>query len=69
VPAENSVLVAQASAGVASLVETTLNRTSGVIDKLQSLAKTTGDVAGKVGEFGKKYGPPILSARHLFGLP
>ena len=59
----------QAPADVGSLVDTTLNRASGIFDKLQSLAKTTGDVAGKIGEFGKKFGPLILSARHLFGLP
>ena len=59
----------QAPADVGSLVETTLDRAGGIIDKLQGLAKTTSEVAGKVGEFGKKYGPLILSARHLFGLP
>jgi parvulin-like peptidyl-prolyl isomerase len=59
----------QAPADVGSLVETTLDRAGGIINKLESLAKTTGEVAGKVGEFGKKYGPLILSARHLFGLP
>jgi predicted phage gp36 major capsid-like protein len=59
----------QAPADVGSLVDTTLNPASGILDKLQSLAKTTGDVAGKVGEFAGKYGPLIASARHLFGLP
>jgi len=58
-----------ATADVGSLVETTLDRAGGIMDKLQSLAKTTSEVAGKVGEFGKQYGPLILSARHLFGLP
>jgi len=58
-----------APADVGALVETTLDRAGGIIDKLHSLAKTTGEVAGKVGEFGMKYGPLILSARHLFGLP
>lgn len=59
----------QAPADIGSLVETTLDRTGGILDKLQNLAKTTGEVAGTVGEFGVKYGPLILSARHLFGLP
>ena len=58
-----------APAEVGSLVETTLDRAGGIMDKLQSLAQTAGAVAGKVGEFGKPYGPLILSARHLFGLP
>ncbi len=59
----------QAPADVGSLVETTLDRAGGIIDKLQNLAKTAGEVGGKVGEFAKKYGPLILSTRHLFGLP
>jgi hypothetical protein len=58
-----------APADVGSFVETTLERAGGIIDKLQSLAKTGGEMAGKVGEFGMKYAPLILSARHLFGLP
>ncbi len=57
-----------APADVGSLVETTLDRAGGIVDKLHSLAETTGQVATKVGEFGRKYGPLILSARHLFGL-
>jgi hypothetical protein len=54
---------------VISTVDTALRRTGGVMDKLQGLAKTTVDVAEEIGAFSVKYGPLILSARRLFGLP
>jgi hypothetical protein len=58
-----------APAPVATQVEGTLDRARGIVDKLQSLAGKVGDVAETVGKFGEKYGPLILTARHLFGLP
>jgi hypothetical protein len=59
----------QAPADVATKVESALDRANGMADKLKSLVTSVGDVAGAVGEFGATYGPLILSARHLFGLP
>ena len=60
---------APAPAKVATEVEGALDRAGGIVDKLQGLAAKTGDVAETVGKFAMKYGPLILSARHLFGLP
>ena len=60
---------APAPAPVASEVEGTLDRAGGIMDKLQGLAGKAGDVAETVSKFAVKYGPLILSARHLFGLP
>jgi hypothetical protein len=59
----------QAPPEVVSVVESTLERASGVIERLQGIAKKTVGVAETVGEFAVKYGPLIASARHLFGLP
>jgi hypothetical protein len=58
-----------APAPVAKEIEGTLDRAGGIVDKLQTLAGKAGDVAETVGKFAVKYGPLILSARHLFGLP
>ena len=58
-----------APAKIATEVEGALDRAGGIVDKLQGLATKTGDVAETVGKFAVKYGPLILSARHLFGLP
>jgi hypothetical protein len=58
-----------APAKIATQVEGALDRAGGIVDKLQGLATKTGDVAETVGKFAVKYGPLILSARHLFGLP
>jgi hypothetical protein len=54
---------------VATEIEGALDRAGGIVEKLQALAAKTGDVAETVGKFAMKYGPLILSARHLFGLP
>src|SRR5206468_2228414 len=54
---------------IATKVEGALDSAGGIVDKLQALATKTGDVAETVGKFAVKYGPLILSARHLFGLP
>lgn len=54
---------------VATEIEGTLDRAGGIADKLQTLAGKAGDVAETVSKFAVKYGPLILSARHLFGLP
>jgi translation initiation factor 2 gamma subunit (eIF-2gamma) len=58
-----------APAQVATEIEGTLDRAGGIVDKLQGLAGKAGDVAETVSKFAVKYGPLILSARHLFGLP
>jgi len=58
-----------APAEIATKVVGALDRAGGIVDKLQGLATKTGDVAETVGKFAVKYGPLILSARHLFGLP
>ena len=58
-----------APAEIATKVEGALDRAGGIVDKLQGLASKTGDVAETIGKFAVKYGPLILSARHLFGLP
>jgi hypothetical protein len=58
-----------APAKVATDIEGALDRAGGIVDKLQGLAGKAGDVAETVGKFAMKYGPLILSARHLFGLP
>jgi hypothetical protein len=60
---------APAPAKVATEIEGALDRAGGIVDKLQGLAGKAGDVAETVGKFAMKYGPLILSARHLFGLP
>ena len=54
---------------IATKVEGALDSAGGIVDKLQGLATKAGDVAETVGKFAVKYGPLILSARHLFGLP
>lgn len=58
-----------APAEIATKVEGALDRAGGIVDKLQGLATKSGEVAETVGKFAIKYGPLILSARHLFGLP
>lgn len=60
---------APAAAEVASSVESTLNRAGSVMESADGLAKKTLGFAGTVATFAAKYGPLILSARHLFGLP
>jgi phage-related minor tail protein len=60
---------APAPAKVATEIEGALDRAGGIVDRLQGLAGKAGDVAETVGKFAMKYGPLILSARHLFGLP
>jgi hypothetical protein len=46
-----------------------LERTGGIVQKLQDVATKGSELAETVGKFALKYGPLILSARHLFGLP
>jgi hypothetical protein len=58
-----------APAGVAAEIEGVLDRAGGIVDRLQSFAGKASDVAEIVGKFAMKYGPLVLSARHLFGLP
>lgn len=58
-----------APANIATEVDGALDRASGIIDKLKDLATKTWEGAETVGEIAAKYGPLILSARHLFGLP
>jgi predicted phage gp36 major capsid-like protein len=56
-------------AQVAAKVEGALERTGGIVQKLQDVATKGSELAETVGKFAVKYGPLILSARHLFGLP
>jgi hypothetical protein len=58
-----------APAKIATKVEGALDRAGGIVDKLQGVATKSVEVAETVGKFAMKYGPLILSARHLFGLP
>ena len=58
-----------APAKIATKVEGALDRAGGIVDKLQGVATKSVEVAETVGKFAVKYGPLILSARHLFGLP
>jgi hypothetical protein len=57
------------SAEVSKRVEDGLEKTSGILDKLKTVAKKSAELAANVGEVAAKYGPIVLSARHLFGLP
>jgi hypothetical protein len=50
-------------------VESRLEKASGFLDKLQGVARKSAELAEKVGGLATKYGPMVLSARHLFGLP
>lgn len=58
-----------APAKIATKVEGALDRAGGIVEKLQGVATKSVEIAETVGKFAGKYGPLILSARHLFGLP
>jgi len=58
-----------APAEIATKVEGALDRAGGIVEKLEGLATKAADIGETVGKFALKYGPLILSARHLFGLP
>ena len=58
-----------APAQIATKVEGALDRAGGIVDKLQGVATKSVEIAEIVGKFAVKYGPLVLSARHLFGLP
>ncbi len=58
-----------APAQIAAKVEGALERAGGIVEKLQGVASKGGELAETVGKFAMKYGPLILNARHLFGLP
>ena len=58
-----------APAEVSAAVESALDRAGGLVDSLQRVAGKAADIGEKVGEFVARYGPLVLSARHLFGLP
>jgi hypothetical protein len=51
------------------MVESNLEKASGILDKVQAVAKKSAELAASIGEFALKYGPLVLSTRHLFGLP
>jgi hypothetical protein len=59
----------EAPADVASKVSNALDGVSGMMERLKILADKSAGAAETVGQFAMKYGPVILSARHLFGLP
>ena len=46
-----------------------LESAGGMMDRLKSLADKSEDVVETVTNFAVKYGPLLLSARHLIGLP
>jgi chromosome segregation ATPase len=50
-------------------VEKTLESAGGVVEQLSALAEKGTSLAATLGSFAAKYGPLLLSARHLFGLP
>jgi hypothetical protein len=54
---------------IATKVEGALDRAGGIVGKLQGVTTKSVEIAETVGKFAVKYGPLILSARHLFGLP
>jgi predicted phage gp36 major capsid-like protein len=56
-------------ADIGKMVETNLEKANGILEKVQAVAKKSAELAANVGEFALKYGPLVLSARHLFGLP
>jgi hypothetical protein len=56
-------------ADMGKMVETNLEKTSNFLDKVQAVAKKSAELGATVGEVAKKYGPLVLSARHLIGLP
>ncbi len=56
-------------ADIGKMVESNLEKASGILDKVQAVAKKSAELAANIGEFALKYGPLVLSARHLFGLP
>ena len=56
-------------ADLGKMVESNLEKASGILDKVQAVEKKSADLAANVGAFAVKYGPLVLSARHLFGLP
>ena len=56
-------------ADLGKMVESNLEKASSILDKVQAVAKKSAELAANVGEFALKYGPLVLSARHLFGLP
>lgn len=55
--------------GVAARVESALKRAGGLLEALEAVGRKGAGVATIVGEFAAKYGPLLLSARRLFGLP
>lgn len=58
-----------ASSAVGSSVEATLDRAGGLLGKLKGLVTSGGDFGAAVADLASKYGPMIMTARHLFGLP
>jgi len=56
-------------ADIGKMVDSNLEKASGFLDKVQAVVKKSAELGGSIGEFALKYGPLVLSARHLFGLP
>ena len=54
---------------IGKMVESNLEKASGILDKVEAVAKKCAEFAANVGEFALKFGPLVLGARHLFGLP
>jgi hypothetical protein len=58
-----------ASPEVATKINAALDTTDGIVKTLQNLTQKTVGVAESVATFATTYGPLILKARHLLGLP
>jgi len=56
-------------ADIGKMVESNLDKAGGILDKLKEVEQKSAELAAPVGKFALKYGPLVLSARHLFGLP
>jgi hypothetical protein len=57
------------TADIGKTVESKLEKASGILDKLQAIGKKSVDLFDNISGFAVKYGPLVLSTRHLFGLP
>jgi hypothetical protein len=56
-------------AHVVELVKSTLEETGDILEKVETVGKKSADFVANVSALALKYGPLVLSARHLFGLP
>jgi len=59
----------KAAPEIGNMVESNLDHASNILEKLESVTKKGSELTANITELAVKYGPLILSARHLFGLP